>query len=316
MEQRDFDRAVEYLTEATDETGQRLNVFSLVVSEPGVSWSHDFGHDPLATHNIRSISKVVTALSVGLAQAAGAKAGDHPIGPDLPVLEVLRGFGLSPALVDRRWQEVRLWHLLSATIGHQEGFFFRGDIADLDPADYFSYIFERPLEHDPGQHFSYSNVGTFLTSVILQEGTGRSVGQWAEQGFLSPIGVAGWDWAKLGPYDSGCTGLRLTGADLNRLGRLVLDEGAWRGRQLVPAEWVQRMRQPVVRTTAWYNPADPIPKRAYGLTLWRAEGEIYYCYGTDGQFVIMRPSCRRVVAILSDQPDVMPIQRGLLPVLR
>ncbi|MDR1387832.1 MAG: serine hydrolase [Propionibacteriaceae bacterium] len=315
MERDRFDRAVELLESLTDQGGQPLKVFSLVVSEPGRVRSHDFGHDPHTTHNIRSISKVVTALTVDLARAAGLRAGGHLIGPDLPVWEALRDFGLVDDRVDPRWKEVRLWHLLSGTTGHQEGFFFRGDIAGLDPADYFPYIFDRPLEHLPGQHFSYSNVGTFLASVILQEASGRSVGQWAEQGFLSPIGVTGQDWAKLGPYDAGCTGLRLTGADLNRLGRLVLDEGSWQGRPLISADWIRRMRQPVVPTTDLYDPNDPIPRQAYGLTLWRTGGEIYYCYGTDGQFMVIVPSRQRVIATLADQVDMLPVQRGLAPLL-
>jgi CubicO group peptidase (beta-lactamase class C family) len=56
------------------------------------------------------------------------------------------------------------------------------------------------------------------------------------------LAIRAGDWlrdAAGNPY--AMTGLALTAVDLAKLGQLVLDEGKWQGRQLIPAQFVQQM---------------------------------------------------------------------------
>ena len=55
----------------------------------------------------------------------------------------------------------------------------------------------------------------------------------------------------MGPF-----GLRLTAPDLVKLGELYRNDGAWRGRQILPAEWVRQATTP--------SAAEP----QYGLMWW------------------------------------------------
>lgn len=62
----------------------------------------------------------------------------------------------------------------------------------------------------------------------------------AQRALFGPLGIEDVEWARFAdgsPSASG--GLRVRARDLAKLGQLVLDLGAWRDRQVVPAHWIE-----------------------------------------------------------------------------
>jgi CubicO group peptidase (beta-lactamase class C family) len=305
VDQQTFDEVVDALKRA-EADGIRMN--SLLVSGPTGTFHHDFGVHPAPT-NVRSISKVVVSLAVGAAIADGVTVQSRPLSLDLEIWPFFAEF------LDRQsgrgrahLQSVRLRHLLTNTMGFDEGFLFRDDLHGQDLDALVPYAFSRELVHPPGTHFAYSNVGWFLLSVLVSEQLGTSLSDWVATYVLDKLGIADFTWVRYGRYEAGGTGLALSAPDVHKIGALLRDDGRYRGRQVVPSAWVAAMRSPAVPATSAYDP--PLRATGYGYGLWIGDGA-YYCDGAGGQFLIVVPERRTVVVALAEAGDTRSVARCL-----
>jgi len=311
MNQDEFNAVVEEFRSAVDATGSPLAMKSLLISSDTGIFSHVF--DPFTDlTDLRSISKVAVSLAVGIGIAEGVEVRGEPLGLTTRVWPFFAD-RVSPDSVPDidRWKQVNVRHLLTNTMGHREGFLFRKDIGDRDPFALLDYVFSARLEYEPGSHFSYSNVGPYLVSALVQNELAVSLAEWVESMLFARLGISRFSWAKYGEYTAGCTGLALGYEDLHKLGRLLVDNGAWDNRQVVPSEWIQGMRSPQVLSPEKYDAKRVFPKYAYGVSLWVTKEGNYYCDGTNGQYLIVIPRRRLVITTLGNQADMKPITRCL-----
>jgi CubicO group peptidase (beta-lactamase class C family) len=96
----------------------------------------------------------------------------------------------------------------------------------------------------------------------------------------------------------------LSTRDMARLGLLMLRNGSWNGRQVIPAEWVRRITTPVTRS----DQMNPASLRGglfgYGFLWWifdgpKAIGPLaggYTAMGAVGQFITVLPALDMVIA--------------------
>lgn len=302
-----FDRIVTNLERAVDKTGSRLAMKALTISIGGVTKQHHFT-TPTELTDLRSISKVALCLAVGEGMRRKVRVFGKPLSEETRIYPILEPFSSNLDISSReKLQRVTVAHLLSNTIGHKEGFLFRKDIGTRDMNSLLSYIVERPIEYDPGSHFSYSNVGPFLMSVLVQKELGLSFSDWATPLLFEPLGVADFKWKNYGDYTAGCSGLCVGADDLHKLGQLLLADGDWAGTSVVPADWIRRMRTAYCLSPEKYEPHRALPKYAYGFGLWITETGNYYCDGTDGQYLIVVPEQACVISTLGAQADMKPI---------
>ena len=78
--------------------------------------------------------------------------------------------------------------------------------------------------------------------------------EYARRALFDPLGVGPAEWstdAKGEPRAA--SGGRMRPPDLLRVGRMVLADGAWQGKQIVPADWLKRSTTPVVAIDAVRN---------------------------------------------------------------
>lgn len=302
-----FEEIVLKLDAAVDKTGARLAMKAITVSVDGVTKQHHFTpSDELI--DLRSISKVALCLAIGEGIRRKVRVFGKPLSMDTFVYPVLEPYVANLGNSSKkRLQRVTVAHLLSNTIGYEEGFLFRKDIGSRDMGALLPYIGERPIEHDPGTHFSYSNVGPFLMSVLVQQELGRSFSAWADAILFEPLGIHNFQWKNYGEYTAGCSGLCLGASDLHKLGQLLLANGDWNGSSVVPADWIQKMRTAYCLSPEKYEPHRALPKYAYGFGLWITKTGNYYCDGTDGQYLIVIPKKACVISTLGAQADMKPI---------
>ena len=162
-----------------------------------------------------------------------------------------------------------------------------------------------PLAHVPGTTFDYSNAGAQLLSGIIATAAGMNADQWVAQTYFAPMGIDQWKWTtdEAGNIDT-AGGLFLTPRELLRLGRLLRDGGAWQGRQLVSAEWMQRMATSQIKAAP-----------CYGLLWWLerdgcdtftppyGETRAAYALGWGGQYVVVVPAAK-LIAVRTRDPLV------------
>jgi CubicO group peptidase (beta-lactamase class C family) len=198
-------------------------------------------------HDLRSASKSVVGLLYGIALAAG-----NVPSPDQPLMRAFPEYADLFADPDRsRWT---VHHVLSMTMGTD---WDELSIPYTDPAnseiamdrasDRYRYVLGRPVVMEPGKRWIYSGGATALLGRIIAKGTGKSLQDFAREALFDPLGIGSTDWftGRDGELIA-ASGIRMTPRDLARIGQLMLRDGVWDGRVVVPAEWIARCTSPVV----------------------------------------------------------------------
>jgi CubicO group peptidase (beta-lactamase class C family) len=222
----------------------------------------DTAFGPTVRHDVRSVSKTVVGLLVGIARQEG-------VIPDLatPVLDFYpeRSELRSPAR-----DAITLEHLLGMSSGLE---WDEGDLPNDETSLYWKsdpvgFVLDRAQAAPPGREFHYNSGGTAVVAAVLMRATGRPLEELARTGLFDPLGITDWEWV----HDlHGCplafTGLRMRPRDLAKIGRLVLGGGEWRGRRVVPVEWIAESTRPRLPTGIRVPPDAPDELR-YGETWW------------------------------------------------
>jgi len=127
---------------------------------------------------------------------------------------------------------------------------------------------------------------------MLSAAAGAPVEQYARARLFEPLGMknAAWERADATGLVSSGWGLRLRPMDMAKIGQLVLDQGRWQGRQVVPRDWISQMTSPKVAPD-------------FGYYWWvnhivRGEPEVD-AMGFKGQFIAVLPARRTVVVMTS-----------------
>ncbi|WP_316186255.1 MULTISPECIES: serine hydrolase domain-containing protein [unclassified Bradyrhizobium] len=310
-----FADIVAKLKAAADKSGNNLKMDSLSISCGAKEFHYDFGAEE-ARADLRSVSKPILCMALGTALAKGLVAGGEKLTLETkvwPIFENMVALSNTSNLANLR--KLRLKHLLNNTIGHHEGMMFRKDIEGRDESRLLDYIFNSDIPHEPGTYFVYSNAGPYLISALIQRATGSLASELVRKLIFDKLGIQNFSWKMLGEFCAGCTGLVLANRDLNLIGRVLADDGQFRGAQIVPASWVRDMKSVFVKTPTMHDPKRAFPKYGYGHYLWKTEDGAAYCDGTDGQYLILLKDGATVISTLGHQPDMKPITecfRGLL----
>jgi CubicO group peptidase (beta-lactamase class C family) len=259
---------------------------------------HDF--DATTRHDMRSASKSVVSLLVGIAIERKLIAGvDEPVVKFFPEYAALKTPG---------WIDVTLRHLLTMSSGIQwdEN---RGwtDPANDEPhlgkdADPVSYVLGKPIAVAPDEIWNYNGGGTDLLGNILERASGKPLNDFAREVLFEPLGITDGRWEN---YQNGrvaaAAGLRLRPRDAAKIGQLVLDHGAWNGRQLVPAAWIAQSTAPRFQAIGYFGGLF-----FYGYQWWLGRtlsdgGEITWvaAMGLGGQRIFIVPDLDLVVMITS-----------------
>lgn len=264
---------------------------------------------PEDLRDTQSIGKSILSLLTGVALDAGLLPGlDAPI---LPLLRIQpaegEGGDLAEAVTDPRWHQVTLRHVLTHTIG------LPSEITDPDyddawwtSPDPLRFALSQPLLDDPGTTWRYSNAGVQLLGELLARAASEPLPEFAQRALFDPLGIAPplWDTDPTGrPFGV----LHLRTRDLLALGQLVLAQGRWEGRSLVPAAWVAQSTTPQV-------PADPGMEgsASYGHLWWTAPPyRGFFASGWGGQYLAVAPD-QEAVVVVTGETRPHPSLRGLV----
>ena len=203
---------------------------------------------------------------------------------------------------------------MSSGLGFDEEY---GDVTDvtrmlyLEP-DMAAFAASKPLAQSVGSHFSYASGSTVLLARLWQDAAPGSALDWPRTQLFGPLGMrsAVMEADARGTF-VGSSYLYATARDWARFGLLLLQDGQWGGRALLPPGWVQWMTTPSRAAPAEYGqgqiwmhgPRGDVPKgqdpdAAYGLP-----ADTVWLRGHDGQFVTVVLSRELVVVRLGLTPS-------------
>ena len=211
--------------------GKLANVDDIIVIRHGVlvyesyyDYPHQLNYDATSRHNGYSMTKSVVSLLVGIAMDRGLiKDLDAPIASYLPDYAGLRAWDK-----DR----ISLRHLLTMSAGLG---------TERAPSVSFQY---------DNVSFQYNNAETELIGAILKKVTGKGVDVLAQENIFAPLGIEDVAWYKspVGGVPTSSSGLSLRPRDWAKIGQLVLNRGAWDGKQIVSASWIERSTAEHIKT--------------------------------------------------------------------
>jgi len=244
--------------------------------------------------DVRSVTKSVTALLVGIAIDEGR----------LPGVDISIAGELAPRYeLDRSDSAVTIRDLLTMTSG------FRWEeerdwLPWLQVADPVQDLLDRAHSDPPGQRFNYDGAAVHVLSVALARATGAELRGYAVDRLLHPIGASRSDWLRLADGRvNGAAGLSVTSRELLKLGQLLLQDG-WSGsRSVVPASWV---RAATTRRIVSMSDYDGLQGLSYGYLWWTADGPVraFFGWGFGGQFVFVAPSLDVVLVTTTEWHDM------------
>lgn len=303
MNQSDFDHLVRRIaSEPRSAEGRESAIDALLIREGASEFRHVFTSEGDGPHEMRSLSKVVLALCVGIAIQSGRYSIDgKPLDLDSRIWPILRRHA---NVVNLRnvpsLEQLTVRHLLTQTAGYSNGELMCSSwLTGRDLEGLLDVLLNEPLEFRPGERFVYSNASAFMLSAVLQEVSGETVYEVAQKELFRPLEISEHSWTSYGKYSAGATGLYLRVDDLHKIGRLLLQRGTWKDRQIVSSSYVEAMSRKHVDVfdDRWRETA--LSPTGYGLLLWVNQGG-YYASGANGQYLILQPVKEAVVSLLSN----------------
>lgn len=205
-------------------------------------------HRPTTLHDIRSVSKSITSLLLGIALGRSA---------DGSVNRPITGFFPNRSGLDKRLDQVTLHHVLTMQAGlawnesivpYDDGNDFVKLLRSTDP---IGFLLSKEPRDPPGTKWNYNSGLTDLTAGAIQNLTGRPLTRFADEVLFGPLGIGEYEWwrpeawPKNGIPSAGA-GLRMRARDMAKFGSLVLHDGQWNGQQIVPKDWILQSTAPHV----------------------------------------------------------------------
>jgi CubicO group peptidase (beta-lactamase class C family) len=169
-------------------------------------------------------------------------------------------------------------------------------------------FFEEPIIYEPGSHFMYNNAATYMLSKLISMKTGDCLSDFLRPRIFEPLGIKNVDWEKdVNGINYGLSGLFLSAHDLSKFGQLLLDDGMWNGRSLIPKQYIQEATTKQIDTSDFNEPFATADHRSgYGYQLWmNSYSGSYRLDGKYGQYVVIIPNQKAVVTYVSNEPQNM-----------
>ncbi|MFM8220394.1 MAG: serine hydrolase domain-containing protein [Planctomycetaceae bacterium] len=280
----------EFLDRADREI-QHLHSFMLVRRGQVIAEAWWAPYHPQGRHSLFSLSKSFTSTAVGIAIAEGKLRLDDPVLAAFP--------GQGPTEPGNNLKAMRLSDLLRMNTGHQT------EPPRPPQGSWVEAFLAHPVPFKPGTHFHYNTSATYLTSAMLQRATGETLLDYLQPRLFEPLGIEHPTW-ELSPegISTGGYGLSVRTEDIAAFGQLSLQRGEWRGRQLVPAAWIDEAT--ARQTSNGSNPASDWDQ-GYGYQFWRCRHGAYRGDGAFGQYCVVLPEQQAVVAITSGVRDMQQV---------
>ena len=281
-----------------------INIDSLLIVHNGyVVVDANFApYDGTFPHNQASVTKSVTTTLIGIAADQGKIDLDQPMVSFFPDRTI--------ANLDERKARITVRHLTQMRNGMQSGC-YADDLGTVDAMraqpDWVQAALDRPMVAEPGTEFCYDSPGSHILSAILQEATGMTEMEFAQQYLFGPLGIqdAIWDVDPQG-YSRGFGDLHLTPESMAKIGYLWLQQGNWNGQQIVSKEWVlDSVRRHSTRVNH---------DSGYGYGWW-INRMYYFAAGRMGQNIIVIPAMNTVVVTTGGGLDMPEINGFLAPLV-
>jgi CubicO group peptidase (beta-lactamase class C family) len=274
-------------------------VYSVLVFKNGYLIAEDYfnGGSPEQTVNVHSVTKSITSALVAIALEEGCLSS-----LDQRMMEFFPE--LADQISDPRKGQITIRQMLQMRGGYpwEES---APELFELLATGFRpSNLVDVPLVRDPGSGFDYSNLTAHLLGVLVARACGTDLQSFAQEHLFSPLGIepsywqVDWEGNTLGYSD-----IYLSAYDLAKFGLTYLDDGQYKGQQIVPADWTHESRQ-IYSENAWkIGVGRNWDDNGYGYQWWsiRAGDHRYsLAWGHGGQQIALIDALDMVIVVTVD----------------
>ncbi len=288
-------------------TEHKMHSVLLVKNDQLILEEYFDGNSVAEPHDLRSTSKSIRSILMGIAIENGfiddindpiSKYLHHPI---------------PKKNLDQRKTAITIRHLLTMSSGLDCNDWDKKSKGQEDRVykkkDWLQYTLDLPMVNDPGSVSNYCSMGVVLIAEIISQASGMTIDQFAEKYLFTPLGITNVSWGHTSDKEVIPSGKRLymTPRDMAKIGQLILNEGMWNGKQLVPKRWIQEATTPKTKITGidygylWWN----IPFSVNGKVVVSKTAT-----GNGGQYIMVIPEMDMVAVFTggayNSQEDKLP----------
>lgn len=280
------------LSEMIDTLEEETELHSIVVKYDGKiivegAWEPFTLNDSQMMH---SLSKIGTSICIGFAVDEGKLRLEDKF------LDYVREE--LPETYDPALEEVTIYHLLTMQAGSPEccnNVWF----SKLENEWETHWLKEQKIKEDIGKIFHYDSGCSYTLSRIVTKVMGQNCLSIMQNRVFSKIGLGEVNWLTSPEgHNTGGWGMYLTAGKIAALAQLLIQKGAWNGKQLLPSWWVEEMSKPRVAIPGAENVA--LDSYAYHI---KAGKEIFAAEGAFGQYLICFRDYPIAIGITAGTPD-------------
>lgn len=271
----------------------KMHSFLIVRSGKLILEKYYRDHHADALNDLRSATKSFTSTLFGMAVHQGKLPSI-----DTPVLPFLKDYAThrTHPLLER----VTFRHLLTMTTGFawQTGKKLGEPLIHRFHRNrkWASYALSLPIIDEDMGTFQYRSTDSHLLSVAISEATGMDAFTYANKHLFHPLDITHSAWSPSPDgHSMGHVGLYLTSRDMAKFGHCCLYEGQWRGKQVIPKEWLKEALAP--QTDGYPAFGD------YGFQWWtgKIDGQTFtLAHGHGGQQIYLFPALDTVIVFTQD----------------
>lgn len=284
-------------TRIADQTFRMINGI-VVIKDGKLLLEEYFNKETRETlHDPRSVTKSVTGTLVGLAINDGyLKSEDQ----ELSSFYKLKNFkNYSPVKASVKISD--LLTMSSAFDGNDDIDVSPGNEENMYPTpDYIKFVLDLPMDPKKtnGKQWAYFTAGTVLLGDILDKSIPGGLEQYAQQKLFDPLGIEAVEWARTPsnkPFGGG--GLKMRALDFAKYGQVYKDNGLWKGKRVLPEEWVAKTFRHLQNL--------PANNRGfYGYLFWN---KIYTVNGKEYEVYCGQGNGGNKIYVFKDQPLVIVV---------
>lgn len=281
-----------------------LNIDSIFLEQDGRLDKVFYSEECL--HELRSCSKLLVAMAIGIAIDKGMVTLDTFIYPSIKdIVDIKNKSNLEKI---KKW---KIRNLLTHTTGYESQMMSERFIKNIDENKLLDYALNYDIPYDVGTRFAYNNVEPFVLSVFFQETFRINLTDFINENIFKNLDIKEYKWDDFGKYCPASTGLYLKHSDFHKIGKLLLNNGRYNNIQVIPETWINEMCALQLETPSAFKPERVFPKVGVGYYTFISTNNYIFRDGADGQYIIINKERNLLITIMSREKDMKNVTEVL-----
>lgn len=238
-------------------------------------------------HPVYSVTKSFTSMAIGFLEEEGKINIDDNWISYFPEYDSY--------VADPMFRQVTIKNLLTMTLGQD------CEVELTDEDDWVLSVVEKKLSFEPGSIYLYNSHCSHLLSALVTKITGEKMVDYLKTRLFDPLEFQNYYWQEdVNGRTIGGYGLHICIHDLMKFGQCCLDQGVYKGKQVLPKQWLEKATSYQMKNANVYPIARSENRQGYGLHFWMCTHGGYRCSGLHAQICFMQPENNLVVAMFNN----------------